>query len=775
MVLFIAGCAPMAEVETSGAEVALVETVAPDVQVTNTPTLTNLPAIFNGDATAPMVHVALDGADGQAGTAEAPWRTIQFAVDHVPAGGIVVVHGGDYAGARLERSGTAEAPFTLMGAAGEEVVIDRPGPNNRHESNLEIETWEESETVAYWIVEGLTVTEAPNWGIDVRGNSEAKNHHIVIRNNYVHNNGWEDGKTGIFVAHSDYVTIEGNETENNGEHGIYVNNSSDHFTIRQNHAHHNANSGIHLNGDASAGDDGILSFGLIEGNVIDHNGAGGGAAINMDGVTDSVVQNNLLYANEASGIAIFQQDGAICSQRNKVYHNTIHMPDNGRWAVIITQADCVDNSLLNNIIYSDHSYRGSINLPTTAVSGLISDYNIVTDRFTTDDSDSVIGLSAWQALGYDQHSFIATPSELFAATAEANYQLRSGSPAIDAGTNLTAVVRDLAGVTRPQGIGYDIGAYERENVNELIPTPNPETAGVIVYRLGERVYRVNTAVGTPEDLTAALDALYPAGADDWVNISPDGQWLLFSSPRFDPECVGWACLILTSADLSSYEVITAGDSFIHPDTIGAVASGGNVIVYPADGETHATDLFVIARAADGWGDPVNLTATHSPHDYNEGPALSADGTTLLFDCGPTPYRQEGTAVCEIGIDGSGFREVVRPIDGPGSSGTADASVAHADYGSSGEIVFEADWDGEFIWRIPVGGGAPEKIGAAYSNDNSPCVLPNGRIASLWLNRPGNGVGVHELKVMSAVGGDEQMVLIDVDVVDAGIGCGEVAK
>jgi hypothetical protein len=42
-----------------------------------------------------------------------------------------------------------------------------------------------------------------------------------------------------------------------------------------------------------------------------------------------------------------------------------------------------------------------------------------------------------------------------------DFRLRSESPAIDAGLPLADVTHDADGVTRPQGNGYDLGAYER--------------------------------------------------------------------------------------------------------------------------------------------------------------------------------------------------------------------------------------------------------------------------------------------------------------------------
>ena len=367
---------------------------------------------------------------------------------------------GTYLGARIERSGTALGWITLKAAPGAVVVINAPGAGNKHQSNLEVETWEGEGTVAYWVIEGLEVANAPSWGIDIRGNDTAKTHHITVRGNRVHDNGLASGRTGIFAAFTDDVLVEGNVSYHNGEHGVYINNSSDRFTVRGNQLYDNANCGLHLNGDASMGGDGILSDGLIENNIIHDNGVGGGAAINMDGVTDTLVRNNLLYNNHATGIAIYQIDGAVCSQRNRFLHNTIQMSADGRWAVLISDPTCVDNELYNNIFLSDHSYRGAIDLPAASVSGFLSDYNVVVDRFTTDDGDTVISLGEWQALGYDLHSFIATPADLFVNPAAADYHLKAGSPAIDAAPLQADAPYDMREILRPTGSAADMGTYE---------------------------------------------------------------------------------------------------------------------------------------------------------------------------------------------------------------------------------------------------------------------------------------------------------------------------
>ena len=76
---------------------------------------------------------------------------------------------------------------------------------------------------------------------------------------------------------------------------------------------------------------------------------------------------------------------------------------------------------------------------------------------------------------------------------------------------------------------------------------------------------------------------------------------------------------------------------------------------------------------------------------------------------------------------------------------------------------------DLLQPLPPGASQPVRVTDAFGNHNSPCVLPDGRIVSLWLDRP-VGTGVHELKVMAPDGSNFVVLLPDVDVLDAGIGC-----
>ena len=113
--------------------------------------------------------------------------------------------------------------------------------------------------------------------------------------------------------------------------------------------------GIQLNADRyTPPGDGIITSALIEDNVLYDNGAGGGGTVNLDGVLDSVIRKNLLFNNHASGIILFQIDGAEGPRGNWIYHNTVDQAANGRWALGLKQATGT-NYVRNNVLYSRHT------------------------------------------------------------------------------------------------------------------------------------------------------------------------------------------------------------------------------------------------------------------------------------------------------------------------------------------------------------------------------------------------------------------------------------
>jgi parallel beta-helix repeat protein len=448
---------------------------------------------LSADADAGTFYVATTGNNNNPGTALQPWLTLQHAVDTIMPGDTILVESGTYAGCRIERSGQANLPCTLKANTGASVLINAAGAANRHNSNIEVELFDV--TLSYWVIDGFEVAGALRYGIDLRDTDR-----MTVQNCFVHNS----AVTGIFLAFCYHPLIQYNQSANNGEHGIYQSNSGDYPIIRGNNLHHNSAAGLHMNGDRNfTPGDGIISFAIVEKNVVYENGATtGGSGINCDGVDDSLIRNNLLYNNHASGISLYATDGSEGSSRNTVSNNTIVMASDGRWCINIgasteMQPNAIGNIIKNNILYTAHSFRGSISTYSGAVSGFVSDYNVIVNRFSSDDGNTNMSLAQWQALGYDLHSFVATPSALFFNPVGNNYHLKFGSPAVNAGTSLHEVLDDLDGRPRPQAGVYDIGSFELPQGTSTIGLFRPS---------GNFFFLRNTNSQGPPDVTIGYGA-----------------------------------------------------------------------------------------------------------------------------------------------------------------------------------------------------------------------------------------------------------------------------
>ncbi len=254
-------------------------------------------------------------------------------------------------------------------------------------------------------------------------------------------------------------------------------------------------------------------------------------------------------------------------------------------------------------------------------------------------------------------------------------------------------------------------------------------------------------------------ATIASGNDFWINISPNAEWLLLDSTRLHNECGGgWGCLIYGKRDLSEFSVVeTTSGAVIHPDAFSAISSDGKIIVAKMS-INNRFDLVLSRRTGDRWSEPVIIT-TNSPSDSNELPAISANGQELLFKC--------GLSICISNIDGSNLTVLINP-----ATRSELNEVGAADFDpTSNDIIFEGDDGSERIWRYNRTNLTMQLINDSHTNDNSPCVLSDGRVASLWLNRVGNTNGVHELKIMSATGLSHFMAEENTDISDIGIGCG----
>ncbi len=144
-------------------------------------------------------------------------------------------------------------------------------------------------------------------------------------------------------------------------------------------------------------------------------------------------------------------------QRQRVEHNTIVQGESDLAGAMLAfnNADPSPATLImrNNIFYVTGSQMISHK------SAIVHDHNLY---YLTHDKSYV---------GFDlgQGEILADP--LFVDGGAANFHLRAGSPAIDAGANL-GYGRDLDGVSVPAGSAPDLGAYEFASPT-TVPTDTP--------------------------------------------------------------------------------------------------------------------------------------------------------------------------------------------------------------------------------------------------------------------------------------------------------------
>lgn len=390
------------------------------------------------------------------------YSDIQTAISAVQAGQTVLVHDGIYTGFELvNRTGTPTAPIVIR-AAGTNAVIS---------SSTSTGDGIRLHNSSYITVEGFLIQGGANVANPITARCIAARGATAtapMLGNILRGNRCTDaGLECFYLSQFGNGLIENNFIRGCGRaggirnHGIYLANAgSDNTVIRRNtisttNSAGNESNGIHMNGDLSIGGDGLISGVLIDANTIHNNTQNG---INLDGVQNTTLRNNLVYGNARHAVRAYDGDGAAGPRALVAVNNTLLATTTG-WAMKISE-DGGGHTFFNNILLG---VSGSLCLDNPSFR---SDHNVVDNRLSLNNETSIITLSDWrtQSNNQDINSFVDNASSLFLNSSGNDHRLASASAARDAGitnlNNISAPTVDISGTARPQDTRVDLGAFE---------------------------------------------------------------------------------------------------------------------------------------------------------------------------------------------------------------------------------------------------------------------------------------------------------------------------
>jgi len=369
------------------------------------------------------------------------FATLQEAADAAHGGDLVAVLPGHYAGFVMrDKSDAGDGKyihFKALGAPGS-VVIDQAS---------QVPDWMVLlEAAHHVILEGFNIAGMTGPGLEPKGPRAGimlgtnfgvhgkQAHHLAIVRVFSHNHVmW-----GLHTTDTHTVLIEDSVFALSCiEHSAYVSDGSDNYVIRRNIFFGSYASGLQINLDPESSLHEVLrhphfkgfppeqptkewaqkllqaaneEFGennypdgrginfIVEENVINGNGKRGGGSLNLAGLQDSLIQNNLIYGNFNHGIALWDNGNPYDAsavlpgpsspeqasdpaslpfwgcQRNVIRNNTVLLDAKGRSALLLNNGSW-GNVVRNNILINDQP--NSLEVTATSIYRLDSGFNVL--------------------------------------------------------------------------------------------------------------------------------------------------------------------------------------------------------------------------------------------------------------------------------------------------------------------------------------------------------------------------------------------------------------
>ncbi|NOY96870.1 MAG: hypothetical protein GXO81_10970 [Chlorobi bacterium] len=402
-----------------------------------------------------------DSNDGK--TPATTWKTLNYATNQMKPGDFIYLMGGTYSESRFSigywefatdwHPGTDAERITMTSYPGEEAIIST-------EVDARSSYWTFTNITfkgAGGLYELLSLGDRNGFRVDaLHGVSEG----ISAIGNEFTGTMWHamDGYGNNFIIQGNYIKFTPDpNTKNGSAYSLYM-CSGTNRVIKDNEIHGGAKWIIHYYDEKRTSTEVYKEVsGVIEGNWFDATNNGGiglRGAIILEVVNNGsppvaiemkemVIKNNIFFTRDAGLIPgwamIFMRKNA---KNIKIYNNTFYNINNRAIWVNHSSTENIDikNNIFSNIdAYDIDAYYLNGNPQNiTAVNNL---YDNTPNLNNITDSSPIVGCPQFVSPGND-------------------FRLNEGSPAIDRGLKIEGLDRDYAYINRPQGRGYDIGAYE---------------------------------------------------------------------------------------------------------------------------------------------------------------------------------------------------------------------------------------------------------------------------------------------------------------------------
>lgn len=383
---------------------------------------------------------ASNGNDGNNGTKETPFHTLEKGVSILSPGDILYVRGGTYQRNHSRWSppnGISWTEAITIKAYQNEKVIVKPLPASGKTQYAVFYFLNNSQ---YIIMDGLTV-DANGGDFGYRLGDVNTAHHIRISNGEIKNSTFN----GIQGGSAEYVEVINMNIHGGPSYPIYLNGS--HWLIKGCEIHDKEGFGIHIYSGGFT-----PSHNLIINNKIYGNGKAGVIVTKGDG---NKIINNLIWGNER-GIQVYSN-----ATNTIIYNNTIYL--NLKNQVLLTSSSS-KSFVRNNILVGGDPTFSVLEAENGSGASIIENNLILREdadqRNLLQISDPDLLKILDPASTKNGNRIGASFEHGFINPTLPDFHLTEKSSAIGAGLVLPEVTTDIDGVKRNSTSGIDIGAYQ---------------------------------------------------------------------------------------------------------------------------------------------------------------------------------------------------------------------------------------------------------------------------------------------------------------------------